>query len=103
MTSKDNKGDQPRGGETTWTNTGATRYGIGQHKTGQFGDGMLRPSPSHGTQRLPDDDDDDDDNDEYMWFDMHDAICCGLSLFRVFDKIKKTVSTSPGLPYHLHT
>ena len=45
---------------TTWTNTGATRYGRGQHKTGSFGDDMLRPSPNHGTQRLPNDDDDDD-------------------------------------------
>ena len=26
---------------------------------------MLRPSPNHGTQRLPNDDDDDDDDDEY--------------------------------------
>ena len=27
---------------------------------------MLRPSPNHGIQRLPnDDDDDDDDDDEY--------------------------------------
>ena len=24
---------------------------------------MLRPSPNHGTQRLPNDDDDDDDED----------------------------------------
>ena len=53
MTRKDVKGDQPSGGETTWTNTG---YGRGQHKTGSFGDGMLRPSPNHGTQRLPNDD-----------------------------------------------
>ena len=57
MTRKDVKGDQPSGGETTWTNTGATRYGRGQHKTGSFGDDMLRPSPNHGTQRLPNDDD----------------------------------------------
>ena len=57
MTRKDVKGDQPSGGETTWTNTGATRYGRGQHKTGLFGDDMLRPSPNHGTQRLPNDDD----------------------------------------------
>ena len=57
MTRKDVKGDQPSGGETTWTNTGATRYGRGQHKTGTFGDDMLRPSPNHGTQRLPNDDD----------------------------------------------
>ena len=59
MTRKDVKGDQPSGGETTWTNTGATRYGRGQHKTGSFGNDMLRPSPNHGTQRLPNDDDDD--------------------------------------------
>ena len=57
MTRKDDEGDQPSGGETTWTNTGATRYGRGQHKTGSFGDDMLRPSPNHGTQRLPNDDD----------------------------------------------
>ena len=56
MTRKDVKGDQPSCGETTWTNTGATRYGRGQHKTGSFGDDMLRPSPNHGTQRLPNDD-----------------------------------------------
>ena len=31
---KDDNGDQPSGGETTWTNTGATRYGRGQHNTG---------------------------------------------------------------------
>ena len=60
MTGKDDKGDQPSGGETTWTNTGETRCGRGQHKTGSFGDGMLRPSPNSGTQRLPNDDDDDD-------------------------------------------
>ena len=62
MTRKDDKGDQPSGGETTWTNTGATRSGIGQHKIGSLGEGMLRPSPHHGTQRLPNDDDDYDDN-----------------------------------------
>ena len=56
MTRKYDKGDHPSGGETTWTNTGGTRYGRGQHKTGSFGDGMLRPSPNHGTQRLPNDD-----------------------------------------------
>ena len=61
MTRKDDKDDQPSGGETTWTNTGAKRYGRGQHKTGSFGYDMLRPSPNHGTQRLPNDDDDDDD------------------------------------------
>ena len=27
---------------------------------------MLRYSPNHGTQRLPDDDDDDDDDDEIL-------------------------------------
>ena len=55
MTRKDDKGDQPSSGETTWTNTGATRYGRGQHNTGSFGDYMMRPSPNHGTQRLPND------------------------------------------------
>ena len=34
MTKNDDKGDQPSGGETTWTNTGARRYGSGQNKTG---------------------------------------------------------------------
>ena len=34
MTRKEDKGDQRSGGETTWTNTGATRYGRGRHKTG---------------------------------------------------------------------
>ena len=58
MTRKDDKGDQPSGGETTWTNTGATRYGRGQHKTGSFGEDMLRPTPNHGTKRLPNDNDD---------------------------------------------
>ena len=67
MTRKDVKGDQPSGGETTWTNTGATRYGRGQHKTESFGDDMLRPSPNHGTQRLPNDDDDDDDVYIYIY------------------------------------
>ena len=56
MTRKYVKGDQPSGGETTWTNTGATRYGRGQHKTVSFGNDKLRPSPNHGTQRLPNDD-----------------------------------------------
>ena len=60
------------GGETTWTNTGVTQYGRGQHKTGSFGDDMLRPSPNHGTQRLPNDDDDDDHSErcqhaQYVW------------------------------------
>ena len=30
---------------------------------------------------------------------MRDAFCYRLSLFRVFAKINKIVSTSPGLPY----
>ena len=66
MTRKDDKGDQPSGGESTWTSTGATRCGRGQHKTGSFGDDMLRPSHNHGTQRLPNDDDDDDDDGEHI-------------------------------------
>ena len=62
MTRKDDKGDQLSGGETTWTNTGATRYVGGQHKTGSFGDDILKPSPNHVTQRLP--------NDEMMMIDL---------------------------------
>ena len=34
MTRKGDKGGQPKGGETTLTNTGTTRYGRGQHKAG---------------------------------------------------------------------
>ena len=33
MTRNDDKGDKPSGGETTWTNTGATRSGRGQRKS----------------------------------------------------------------------
>ena len=73
MTRKDIKGDQPSGGETTWTNTGAARYGRGQHKTGSFGDDMLRPSPNHGAQRLPNDDDDDYCTSRYT---SVPATCC---------------------------
>ena len=76
MTRKDVKGDQPSGGETTWTNTGATRYGRGQHKTGSFGDDMLRPSPNHGTQRLPNDDDDGSG--------LHEKYAAKMNLFRYF-------------------
>ena len=36
---------------------------------------------------------------KYMWLDMPDAFWCRFCLFRVFAKIKKTVSTNPGLPY----
>ena len=61
MKRKDDKEDKPSGGETTWTNTGATRSDRGQHKTGEIGGSMLRPSPNDGTLRLPNDDDDDDD------------------------------------------
>ena len=80
MTRKDVKGDQPSGGETTWTNTGATRYGRGQHKTGSFGDDMLRPSPTHGTQRLPDDDDDDDDCSRSQLLALIQILASELSL-----------------------
>ena len=34
MIRKDDKGNQPSGWEMIWTNTGATRSGRGQHKTG---------------------------------------------------------------------
>ena len=33
-----------------------------------------------------------------MWLDMPNAFCCRLSLFCVFAKIKKTVSTTPVSP-----
>ena len=56
---KRRQGRPAKGGETTWTNTGATRYGRGQHRRGSFGDDVLRPSPNHGTQQLPNDDDDE--------------------------------------------
>ena len=88
MTRKYVKGDQPSGGETTWTNTGATRYGRGQHKTGSFGDDMLRHSPNHGTQRLPNDDDDDDDdsdidngndNDNHNNYELRNIQCINTS------------------------
>ena len=64
------------GGETTWTNTGATRYGRGQHKTGSFGDGMPMPSPNHGTQRLPNDDDDDGVVSVVSSHELWLEICC---------------------------
>ena len=51
MTRKDDKGDQPSGGETTRTNTGGTRSDRGQHNTCKLGGGILRPSPNHGTPR----------------------------------------------------
>ena len=38
---------------------------------------------------------------KYMWLDMRDAFCCRFSVFRDFAKIKKTISTSLGLPYLL--
>ena len=64
MSRNDNKGDQPSGGETTWTNTGAIRSGRGKHKTGLREGGMLRHSPNHRTLQLPNGDDDDDDDDD---------------------------------------
>ena len=59
MTRKDDKGDQSSYGETTWTNTGATRFGRGLHEINWRR--HAEASPSHGTIRLPNDDDDDDD------------------------------------------
>ena len=37
---------------------------------------MLRPSPNHGTQRLPNDDDDDYDDEEYCQVHGHSRIIC---------------------------
>ena len=55
MTRQVDKGDQPSGGETTWTNTGGTRSGRGQHKIGYLGGGILRDN--YGILRLANDDD----------------------------------------------
>ena len=55
MTRKDDTGGEQSGGETTWTNTGATRSGRLLRKRGQLGGRMLRPSPNHGTPRVPND------------------------------------------------
>ena len=95
MTRKDVKGDQPSGGETTWTNTGATRYGRGQHKTGSFGDDMLRPSPNHGTQRLPNDDDDDDDDDDLA------SIRAMIPWCSVYNKVNYALSFHTILCHHV--
>ena len=89
MTRKDVKGNQPSGGETTWTNTGATRYGRGQHKTGSFGDDMLRPSPNHGTQRLP--------NDEIMMMNLKPTV--GVLCLR---NIIEVTSTLQHISIYLH-
>ena len=37
------------------------RHDLAEDNSRLLGDGMLRPSPNHGTLRLPTDDDDDDD------------------------------------------
>ena len=42
MTRKDDKGDQPSGGATTWTNTGATRSGRGLVVLDQLDDNESR-------------------------------------------------------------
>ena len=91
MTRKDDKGDQPSGGETTWTNTGATRYGRVQHNTWSFGDDMLMPSPNHGIQRLPNDDD-----DEYscivcywVWYNREEAHSMFFNVFGVYKGIPR--------------
>ena len=40
---------------------------------------MLRPSPIHGTQRLPNDDDDDDDDDDVAVSKLQVAILARLA------------------------
>ena len=55
----DKKRRQGRPAKRWSDDSGATRYGIGRHKTSRLGDGMLRPAPNHGTLRLPNDDDDE--------------------------------------------
>ena len=68
-----------------YVNTGATRYGRGQHKTGSFGDDMLRPSPNHGTQRLPNDDDDDDDDRYVCVYVFSMCMYFYISTFSIFN------------------
>ena len=101
MTRKYVKGDQPSGGETTWTYTGATRYGRGQHKTGSFGDDMLRPSPNHGTQRLPNDDDDDHLGGVDVFH--HDSPALSVSGHLWVDAIDAHVTFQSVKPSHLWT
>ena len=47
MTRKNDKGDQPSGGETTWTNTGATRYGRTRQGHLETTCRGLRPTTGH--------------------------------------------------------
>ena len=47
---------------------------------------MLRPSPSHGTQRLPNDDDDDDDDDEIASSRFSKLLTVNCSPIRVKDE-----------------
>ena len=44
-------------GDLTWTNTGGTRPGRGQHNIGSLEGDMPRPMPNHGTLGLSSDGD----------------------------------------------
>ena len=45
---------------------------------------MLRPSPNHGTQRLPNDDDDDDDLDYVLMSFLYlDSVLVSFSVFKL--------------------
>ena len=49
MTRKDNNGDQPSGGETTWTNSGVTRSCTAQDRLTwiRHAEAFLRPTTGH--------------------------------------------------------
>ena len=57
---------------------------------------MLRPSPNHGTQRLPNDDDDDDDDDD-------DEICGLVSAVNYRRSLKTICFTYLGLNCKFYT
>ena len=47
--------------------------------------GMLRHSPNHGTQRLPNDDgDDDDDDDDIIRINITPCLSCYIEIVRAY-------------------
>ncbi len=68
MTRKYDKRDRPNDGETTWTNTGATRSGRGDRLTWRrHAEAFVHPR----TPWLPND---DGEKDIYKWFKLTAAI-----------------------------
>ena len=64
MTRKDDKGDQPSGGETTWTKYWSDTIWQRTAQDRLTWRGHAEAFSNRGTQRLPNDDDDDDDDDD---------------------------------------